>query len=96
MTIIYSNQIQDDLFDLEMFVLSNNGSKVTVTDIVKKIKSSVEDLEMFPCRHKVWDNTEYRFFNVSNYLVFYRFDEAAEKIIIERVIYSRRNIEDLL
>lgn len=96
MTIIYSRQAQDDILAMKMYVSGGSGESKTAADIAAKIKDKVSELEIFPKRHKVWENSEYRFFSVNNYLVFYRYDEAAEKIIVERVIYTRRDIETLL
>lgn len=35
-------------------------------------------------------------FSAKNYLVFYRLDEQAETVYVESVIYSRRNVDELL
>lgn len=95
MTVIYTGLAKADIWEMKMY-LSNNGNSKTAENIVKNIKTKISDLKFFPKRYANWENSEYRFFSVKNYLVFYRYDEKAEEIIIERVINSRRNIDELL
>lgn len=95
MTIIYAQQVQDDILAMKMYI-SGGLDSITTSNIVAKIKEKVSDLEIFPKRYKFWKNSGYRFFSVKNYIVFYRYDEPAETIFIERVIYARRDIDTLL
>ena len=95
MKVIYTGPAQADILEMKIY-LSNNGNSKIAANIVMDIKAKISDLKIFPKRYANWGNSEYRFFSVKNYLVFYRYDEKAEKIIIERVINSRRNIDELL
>lgn len=96
MTIIYAEKVQDDLDAMELFILSNHGSRKIVADIAAAIKKHVEELEILPCRYRKWEGTEYRFFNVKGYYVFYRYDEQEDEIIVERVLHSHRDIDNLI
>lgn len=81
MTIIYTKQTQNDFLELKMFV-TNGASSAKASEIVKMIKAKVQELEIFPKRHKVWKDSKYRYFLVKNFVVFYRIDEANEKILL--------------
>lgn len=96
MTIIVTDEARQELRRIKLYISNVGGAREAACNLISEIETKIDDLEYFPKRHKVWENSEYRFFSVNNYLVFYRYDEAAEKIIVERVIYTRRDIETLL
>ena len=96
MKIIYSPEASEDIKSLYYFISEVQGAQQAATDVVSKIKSAVKELKIFPNRHRVWDGSGFRFFPVCGYYVFYRFNELTETIHIERVIHSRRNIDELI
>lgn len=96
MTVIYSREADEDIDNIYAYISNTIGMRGTAGNIVNDILSKIDDLEYFPKRHKKWQKSDYRFFAVGNYMVFYRIDEPAEQIIVERVIYSRRDIGSLL
>lgn len=96
MTIIITRKANADIKRIYSYISNVIGMKGTALNIVTEIQAAIEDLVYFPERYKFWENSGLRYFAVRNYTVFYHFDEAAEEIRVERVIYSRRDIEALL
>lgn len=96
MKIIYSPEASEDIKSLYDFISEVQGARQAATNVVSKIKSAVKDLKIFPNRHRVWDGSDFRFFLVNGYYVFYRFNESTETIHVERIIHSRRNIDELI
>ena len=96
MTIIVTDEARQELRAIKLYISNVAGARETACNLISEIETQIDDLEYFPKRHKVWQESDFRFFTVRNYMVFYRIDEASEKIIVERIIYSRRNIETLL
>ncbi len=78
------------------YILYMEDSPNRAAETVYKIKESVKKLNPFPNRHSKWSDTEYRFYLICGYCVFYQYDEETDTVKVDRIIYSRRNIDELL
>lgn len=101
MTIIYTQKALSDLDAIFVYIADVIGMRETAAEVITHIRDSISELKTFPKRHKVWQSEPWksrglRFFSVGNYTVFYRIDETADTIFVEKIIYSRRNIDFLL
>lgn len=101
MKIIYTQKALSDLDTVFGYIADVIGMRTTATEVVTQIRNSISELKVFPKRHKVWLSEPWksrglRFFNVGNYTIFYLIDDAVDTIYIERIIYSRRDIDMLL
>ena len=101
MKIIYTQKALIDLDAVFGYIADVIGMSATATEVVSQIRESISELKVFLKRHKVWQSEPWksrglRFFNVGNYTIFYLINDAAETICIERIIYSRRDIDRLL
>lgn len=101
MKIIYTQKALSDIDAIFEYITDVIGMRVTAAEVVTRIADSVSELKIFPKRHKIWQSEPwksrgFRFFSVGNYTVFYHIDDDADTIFVERIIYSRRNIDMLL
>lgn len=96
MTILVTEKARQELRKIKLYISNVIGARQAACNLISDIENKIDELEIFPNRYSLWKNSEYRFFSVKKYLVFYRYDEAADTIIVERVIYARRDIDTLL
>lgn len=101
MKIIYTQKALLDLDAIFGYISDFIGMRETAAEVITHIRDGISELKMFPKRHKVWQSEPWkshglRFFSVGNYTIFYRIDETVDTIFVERIIYSRRNIDLLL
>ena len=97
----YLSVARKDIIEIAKYIsskLNNAGAaERMVTDIVEKCES----LRDMPYLNPVYVpikplNHEYRKVRVKNYLIFYWINEAEKKVVIARVIYSKRNYDEQL
>lgn len=101
MKIIYTQKALSDTDTIFDYITDVIGMRATAAEVVTRIRDSVSELKIFPKRHKIWQSEPWkscglRHFSVGNYTVFYRIDETADTIFVERIIYSHRDIDMLL
>lgn len=96
MTVEITQRAKSEINRIYSYISNVIGMPGTALNTVDDIIAAIDDLIIFPKRHKPWKDSGYRFFSVKNYTIFYRIDEAAEKIYVEKIIYSRRDIDALL
>ena len=101
MKIIYTQKALSASDTIFNYITDVIGMRATAAEVVTRIRDSVSELKIFPKRHKIWQSEPWkscglRHFSVGNYTVFYRIDETADTIFVERIIYSHRDIDMLL
>ncbi|MCL2206378.1 MAG: type II toxin-antitoxin system RelE/ParE family toxin [Treponema sp.] len=89
----------DDLRDIVRYIAHELGSPRAAENLLSKIDKEVKKITDNPFRCRLYSSPEkfkyeYRILNVNNYSVFYVAEK--EKIEIHRVIYSKRNILQIL
>ncbi len=95
----YPELAQSDLVDIISYISNQLSAPQAAANLVDKLDRAISRLEQFPFsghpyikNQKLQD--EYRMLIVENYLVFYVvYDNVVE---IRRIIYGRRNYENLL
>lgn len=96
MKIIYSDKAQINLDNIFDYISCNLGSPKSAENIVNQIQERIDDLEYFPKRYKIWCDTDMRYFTVGNYTVIYFIDETVDTIFVKNIVYSHRNIDELI
>lgn len=96
MKIVYVRKAKRDMKLLYDYTSIEQDSPQRAANVISKIKAALDKLEVFPNRYGIWKDTGLRYFLVSGYYVFYQYDESTETISVVRVIYSRRNIDELI
>lgn len=95
----YLELAQSDLLDIISYISNQLSAPQAATNLLNKLDKEISRLERFPLSghpytNKQKLNEEYRMLVVENYLVFYVvYDNIVE---IRRIIYGRRNYENLL
>jgi len=71
------------------------------SDLAEKIFQGIDIIREFPDSGLMIDNTyiadqSLRKFFADNYIVFYKAEHATRSVIIVRIVYGRRNIDEIL
>ena len=90
--LVWLQQAYDDLSALHEYISADNGRAADA--YVEDIFAACERLREFPRSGRPY-NSVYRALVVRNHLVFYRFDEIEEQIVIVAVLHGHRNIAAL-
>ena len=99
--VIVSDQAEQDLRAIAEYITLVLLSPENASEQISRIESAIESLDHFPERHKryeiePWKSRELRFFPVDNYCIFYISQYETSTVTIIRVIYSSRNIDEIL
>ena len=97
----FTEKAEQDLDEILTYRAKELCNKKATKDFFDKVFSSVDTLCAYPKTGMVLDN-EYvsdksiRRVLVDNYVMYYKFDETNEKIIILRILYTKRNLTEIL
>ncbi|MDY3007309.1 type II toxin-antitoxin system RelE/ParE family toxin [Anaerococcus sp. AGMB00486] len=99
--IIISSKAKRDILDIYEYISETLNSDLSALRLVQKIEESIRDLEQMPERFKRYKDEDLyseniRICPVKNYLIFYRVNNEKSLVEIIRILYSKRNYEDIL
>ena len=91
----------EDLFEISDYITHALHEPVAANRIYRNIKEQIATLADMPKRHKVLEHEPYasigvRMLPVKNYIVYYVVDDSRTTVHIVRVLYNRRNWQDIL
>ncbi len=91
---------QDDLRSIYEYITVNLQSVQNAEGQSKRLIKAVNSLSYLPerfrkCDNELWESRNLRIMNVDNYKIFYITDNEANTVTVLRIIYGRRNIEEL-
>lgn len=98
-TVNISKVAKDDLREIYKYIAYDLLSPQTALNQLERLEEKIYSLENMPTKYRVYDkeiSTEIRFVPVNNYCVFYKINEENLIVDIIRIIYSGRNIENVL
>ena len=100
-TIELSEEARQDLIEIARYIKYELQEPNTSSKLIKKIQQAIYNLANNPYIYSIIDNDyikklELRKLVVDNYLVFYRVLDNTFKIQIARIMYGRRNWQDIL
>lgn len=92
---------RQDMVALVQYIARELNNPAAAARLAGELMEAVERLAGFPYACPVYVPNrplaeEYRKLTVRNYLVFYWVDEAGKKVTVARVIYGRRDYQELL
>ena len=99
--VFYTEQAENDIRSIYEYIayslLVPNAAKKQTKAIIEEVNA----LETMPLRYHVYDKEPWksrglRYFPVNNYLVFYLPVEEQNTVVIVRIMYGGRNIEEHL
>ena len=99
--VFLTRSAKQDLYDIARYISTNLSAPYTSIEVIDILSEKIKGLKTSPTRHAFARDTrlvekEIRAFPVKNYLVFYIVDENAQKVIVSRILYNRREWYNLL
>ncbi len=101
----YSIEVSDtaekDLFEIFEYIAYTLGSKTVATKHFNLLEESILSLNTFPQKFQKyakepWNSRGLRCMPVKNFVVCYIPNKQTQQVIVTRVLYARRNIEEVL
>ncbi len=97
--ILFSPEAKKDLHDIKKYISEELESPMAAQNTVSKIIKAIRNLQDFPSSGTPLSSiidieTQYRFIVSGNYLVFYKEDTPAVRII--RILYGKRDYLNIL
>ena len=94
--IIITEPAEQDIRKAVEYIDTELQNRVAAENLLDELEKAIFSLADMPLRYplvadKVLASQGIRFFPVNNYLVFYVVRKAKKTVVIERVIYKRRN-----
>ena len=98
--VIYSGNAVEDIRNIYDYIAYKLFNPQIASQQSDRIMSAAESLAVFPKMHRVRKKdskgNETRFFPIDNYLILYDVDDDKHTVNILRVVYRRRNIDDII
>ena len=99
--IIYSADALDDLRDIYSYIAFNLMAKSTAKNLVSRIRSEISSLKSMPERYPLaewepWHSMGVRTLLVGNYIAYYHPNLENNTILIARIFYGGRDIENII
>lgn len=96
-----TNQAKNDLDEIYSYIAYTLLSPNVAANMYHSIIDSIRSLDSMPLRNALMDDEPWKFrglrrYFVKNYTIFYQVDETDPIVRIIRIMYSGRNIQNLL
>ena len=98
--VVYAPQAFEDLRDIASYLTFTLHAPDTAKRLTGRIRKQIRELGHLPARHPAvewepWHSMNLRHVSVSNFVVFYRVEEAAQTVTVVRIVYGGRDLEQL-
>ena len=100
-SLIISKKAYADLYDIYSHIARDLNEPMTAANYHKAIVDALTTLCSFPMRHKLIDDEPYhtqgvRMLRIKSFTAFYIVDDDKKSVSVIRVIYSRRDWQNIL
>ena len=100
-TIYYSPAALDDLRNIYIYISEKLHAPENAEHQINRIRFSIKKLTVLPKRHelvtwKPWHSQSVYRLPVDNYIIFYQVNEPAASVLIVRIFYGGRNVEEII
>ena len=97
----YTPAAKSDLKSIYAYIAYQLKERTTARNIVNKIRKQIRELDTSPERYsavewKPWSDMGMRKFSVGNYVVFYYVIHENNTVMVNRIFYGGRNIEEII
>jgi len=97
----YSEPAESDLEDIYCYIAEDLQAPDTASGLTKRLIERIEKLDVMPKRYPVvsnakWSKRGLRRMNVENFAVFYLADDNSQIVNVVRILYSGRDIDEIL
>lgn len=101
MKVIYTEQAEQDLRGIYEYIALSLLEPEIAKNQTRSIMDTIAKLNQMPMSYRLyekepWHSKELRIMPVNNFLVFYLPVKAQETVVVTRIMYSGRNIEEQL
>ena len=94
-TVYISKQADQDLRSIYEYIAFSLSSPESALSQLNRLEEKIIGLNEFPFRFPVYKN-DIRYVPIDNYLVFYTVDETKQTAFIVRVMYGKRDVENII
>ena len=99
--VFISKPAENDMLDIVQYISSILDAPVTASKMLDNIINAVDSLNKMPYGYQLVDDERlsslgYRKMPVKNYFIFFTIDEKNRRVIIERILYARRDWKHFL
>ncbi|MCL2445219.1 MAG: type II toxin-antitoxin system RelE/ParE family toxin [Oscillospiraceae bacterium] len=99
--IVLTASFYKDAEEISHYITYRLGAPKAAERLVADAYQSIKSLANSPCSGRVFTlsdgtSTVYRRINIRNYALFYSVDERTNTVYIQRFIYGRRNLDQIL
>lgn len=99
--VAYSPKAYDDLTAIYTYISTELKSKNNAQAQVDRIRDAIRKLDVMPERHErvdwePWLSMGMRKMPIDNYIIFYLVDSSNMIVVIDRIVYGGRNLEEIL
>ncbi|WP_405343067.1 type II toxin-antitoxin system RelE/ParE family toxin [Fibrobacter sp.] len=99
--ILVTERAKSDLAGIYSYISTELQSVRTADDVIDSLQRAMSGLSIMPSRYhrymeEPWYSEGVRYFSVRNFSVFYTVDENSRSVFIVHVVYSKRNLPQVL
>ena len=92
----FTNRAANDLDEIFHYIAIELDNPSAASSFMTKLEKLIDEITAFPKCGSLLDNelvpvNDIRKLPISNYMLYYRFDESDECIVILRIIYGKRD-----
>ena len=100
-SIFFSGKALNDISDIYSYIAFELLVPQTAAKQVDRIRKAVRSLESMPSRHAIvdwepWKSARMRKIFIDNFIVFYVVEEDSRCVNIVRIVYGKRDIENIV
>lgn len=90
-----------DLDSIVGYIAVELSNPKAASDFVEKLQAAIEETRLFPesgfpVMNEFVQNTEVRKKQIDNYVMYYLPDLTEKTIVVLRIVYGRRNMDEIL
>ena len=98
--IVVTQSFEEDIDLVLSYITKILGNPIAAKNLLEEIETIFNGLSDYPYAFPVWNKNnsefEYHYITVKSYIVFYRINEAEKTVYISRLLYSKRNIDQII
>lgn len=97
----FSQKAESDLDDIISYIAVELSNPQAATDFLEQLQKTIEEARLFPesgslVVNDFLVNTDIRKKLIGNYVMYYLLDSVEKMVFIVRIVYGRRNIDEIL
>ena len=98
-TVIVTEKADEDIFNIGLYIVEELHNLSAAKRLLELVDKRILELELYPKMHSTIRNKrlrEYRKIHVMNFIIFYTVDDSTRTVMVQRVLYGRRDWMHLL